>query len=333
MAEPADDRTGAPLRELAGQAVLAAVGAAALTRERAEAIVEDLVRRGTLSHADARGLADELVESSRPGSSGLTARAGAALGGVFRELGLVMEADLAELELRVAQLEHRLSLLERGSGRDRPARRRPYTARMRARPAVRQLGRLSEIGQVAARHGFGYLLETRRPFRWRRAAEADGPSRGQRLRELLDELGPTFVKFGQLLSTRPDLVPPDIVAELRALQDDVRPFPFAEVEATLERELGLTVERLFLELDREPVAAASIGQVHRAVLPNGERVAVKVQRPQAPRQIEADLELLYQAARIVQPAGQGAPIHRHRRDRRRVRALDPPGARLPRRGA
>ncbi len=164
---------------------------------------------------------------------------------------------------------------------------------------MRQLGRLSEIGQAAARHGFGYLLETRRPFRWRRAAEADGPSRGQRLRELLDELGPTFVKFGQLLSTRPDLVPPDIVAELRGLQDDVRPFPFAEVEATLERELGLTVERLFLELDREPVAAASIGQVHRAVLPNGDRVAVKVQRPQAPRQIEADLELLYQAARIV----------------------------------
>ncbi|MCL4290590.1 MAG: hypothetical protein KJ051_09995 [Thermoleophilia bacterium] len=113
MAGPADDRAGAPLRELAGQAVLAAVGAAALTRERAEAIVEELVGRGSLSHADARGLADELVESSRPGGSGLTARAGAALGGVFRELGLVMEADLAELELRVAQLEHRLSLLER----------------------------------------------------------------------------------------------------------------------------------------------------------------------------------------------------------------------------
>ncbi len=172
---------------------------------------------------------------------------------------------------------------------------------MRARPAVRQLGRLSEIAQVATRHGFGYLFETRSKLRpWRRLPEereGEGSTRGQRLREMLDELGPTFVKFGQLLSTRPDLVPPDIVFELRALQDDVHPFPFDEVEATLERELGLTTEQLFLEIEETPVAAASIGQVHRAVLPNGERVAVKVQRPQAPRQIEADLELLYQAAR------------------------------------
>jgi ubiquinone biosynthesis protein len=172
---------------------------------------------------------------------------------------------------------------------------------MSARPAVRQLGRLSEIAQVATRHGFGYLFETRSKLRpWRRLPEereGEGSTRGQRLRELLDELGPTFVKFGQLLSTRPDLVPPDIVFELRALQDDVHPFPFDEVEATLERELGLRAEQLFLEIEETPVAAASIGQVHRALLPNGERVAVKVQRPQAPRQIEADLELLYQAAR------------------------------------
>ena len=176
---------------------------------------------------------------------------------------------------------------------------------MSARPATRRIGRVSEIAQVAARHGFGYLFETRRvslrPWRLSEGeAEAgEGSARGRRLRELLDELGPTFVKFGQLLSTRPDVVPPDIVFELRALQDDVRPFPFSEVEETLRRELGLTAEQLFLELEQTPVAAASIGQVHRAVLPNGERVAVKVQRPQAARQIEADLELLYQTARVV----------------------------------
>jgi ubiquinone biosynthesis protein len=181
---------------------------------------------------------------------------------------------------------------------------------MSARPAARQLGRLSEIAQVAARHGFGYLFETRSVLRpWHRREEeraGEGSPRGQRLREMADELGPTFVKFGQLLSTRPDLVPPDIVFELRALQDDVHPFPFPDVEAVLERELGLSAERLFLELEEVPAAAASIGQVHRGVLPNGERVAVKVQRPQAPRQIEADLELLYQAARYT---------------RKRVRAL------------
>ncbi len=176
---------------------------------------------------------------------------------------------------------------------------------MRLWPGSGRIGRASEITQVAARHGFGYLFETRRFSRrpWKLSDEeiglGEGSARGRRLREMLDELGPTFVKFGQLLSTRPDVVPPDIVFELRALQDDVHPFRFAEVEQTIEEELGLTTDKLFLELEQTPVAAASIGQVHRGVLPNGERVAVKVQRPQASRQISADVELLYQAARVV----------------------------------
>src|SRR5438477_5255608 len=174
-----------------------------------------------------------------------------------------------------------------------------------AQPATRNLGRLSEIAQVAVRHGFGYWFDTHRltdlfPRRGPRLALDGQPSqRGQHLRDLLDELGPTFVKFGQLLSTRPDVVPPDIIAELRGLQDDVRPFPFEHAERVIEEDLGNSIERLFLEFEREPVAAASIGQVHRAVLPNGKTVAVKVQRPGAPRQIEADIGLLYQAARLV----------------------------------
>ncbi|HUJ91924.1 MAG TPA: AarF/ABC1/UbiB kinase family protein, partial [Gaiellaceae bacterium] len=132
------------------------------------------------------------------------------------------------------------------------------------------------------------------------AAAQDGTSaRGQHLREVFEELGPTFVKFGQLLSTRPDVVPPDIIAELRPLQDDVRPFPFAEVERVIEEELGNSITRLFLDFDEVPVAAASIGQVHRATLPNGRAVAVKVQRPNAQRQIEADVQLMYQAAKLV----------------------------------
>jgi len=176
---------------------------------------------------------------------------------------------------------------------------------MSTRPAVRQLGRLSEIAQVAAKHGFGYVFDSRRldglPFRHREVevAQDGGSSRGQRLRAMLDELGPTFVKFGQLLSTRPDVVPPDIVFELRNLQDAVTPFSYEYVEQVIQEDLGLTVEQAFLEFEREPVAAASIGQVHRAILPNGRRVVVKVQRPDAPRQIEADLELMYQAARFA----------------------------------
>ena len=164
----------------------------------------------------------------------------------------------------------------------------------------RRLGRLSEIAQVSARHGFGYLFETRLP--WRQTAGDDAmasSARGQRLREMLDELGPTFVKFGQLLSTRPDVVPPDIVRELKQLQNDVSSFPFEQVRQVIEYELDITLERAFLEFDATPLAAASIGQVHRARLPDGTDAVVKVQRPDAPEKIEADLELLYQAAKLV----------------------------------
>ncbi len=181
-----------------------------------------------------------------------------------------------------------------------------------AQPATRNVRRLSEIAQVAVKHGFGYFFERHRLtdlFPWiDRDGQAETPSdRGRRLREMLEELGPTFVKFGQLLSTRPDIVPPDVLVELQKLQDDVRPIPFAEVERVVREELGLTIEQAFLEFDERPTAAASIGQVHHALLPNGERVAVKVQRPNAPRQIESDIALLYQAARLA---------------KERVRALD-----------
>ncbi|HLE99824.1 MAG TPA: AarF/ABC1/UbiB kinase family protein [Gaiellaceae bacterium] len=168
---------------------------------------------------------------------------------------------------------------------------------------TRTLARLGEIAQVATRHGFGYFLRRHRLgdlVPWGvRGEEATISDRGRRLREMLDELGPTFVKFGQLLSTRPDVVPPDIVVELRRLQDDVTPFPFAEVSEVVEAELGLTIEQAFLEFDEAPIASASIGQVHRAVLPDGQEVAVKAQRPAASAQIEADLSLLYQAARLL----------------------------------
>src|SRR5215813_10305180 len=121
---------------------------------------------------------------------------------------------------------------------------------MATEPKQRTIGRLSEIGRVATRHGFGYVVERRR----RPAEEQDRPSdRGRRLREMLDELGPTFVKFGQLLSTRPDVVPMDIVQELRKLQDDVSPVPFSDVEHVIEAELGLTIERAFLSFEPIPV--------------------------------------------------------------------------------
>ena len=166
----------------------------------------------------------------------------------------------------------------------------------------RRIGRLSEIGRVATRHGFGYMIDRRRSNDATHLAD-----RGRRLREMLDELGPTFVKFGQLLSTRPDVMPPDVIAELRSLQDDVTPIAFSEVRRVVEAEIGLTIEQAFVAFDEVPLAAASIGQVHRATLPTGDAVVVKVQRPEAPRKVESDLQLMRSAAKVV---------------RERVRALD-----------
>lgn len=159
------------------------------------------------------------------------------------------------------------------------------------------LARVGEIAQVAARHGFGYVFGRREATV--PAGEVRNRDRGRRMRAMLDELGPTFVKFGQILATRPDIVPADIVEELRGLQDDVRPEPFDRVRRVVEEELGLTLERAFLSFDEQPIAAASIGQVHQAVLPGGHDVVVKVQRPDAERRIEADIQLMYQVARIA----------------------------------
>jgi len=169
---------------------------------------------------------------------------------------------------------------------------------------IRNLERIREISEVAIRHGFGYFFERHRLFglmRIRRRRGQPPPAQlGRHLREMLDELGPTFVKFGQLLSTRPDIIPTDIVQELVKLQDRVSPFSFEVVKEVIQEDLGLTLERAFESFDPEPLAAASIGQVHAAVLPGGRKIVVKVQRPGASRQIRKDLDLLTQFAELVE---------------------------------
>jgi ubiquinone biosynthesis protein len=160
------------------------------------------------------------------------------------------------------------------------------------------IARLREIGEVAARHGFGMVLDPRRRSAPAADVEIQGRNRGQRLRDTLDELGPTFVKFGQLLSTRPDIVPPDVIKELRTLQDAASPVPAATIRAAVESELGLRIDQVFEEFDDVPLASASIGQVHRARLPEGREVVVKVQRPEAEETLKADISLLDQIARI-----------------------------------
>lgn len=125
-------------------------------------------------------------------------------------------------------------------------------------------------------------------------------SRPERLRMALEELGPTFIKLGQLLSTRPDFIPPDYLVELTKLQNDVPPFSYDEVEEIFLSEMGQKPENIFLEFDKTPIAAASIGQAHKGVLKNGDKVVVKVQRPDIEMIIGVDLEILSHLANLME---------------------------------
>jgi ubiquinone biosynthesis protein len=147
------------------------------------------------------------------------------------------------------------------------------------------LGRAWRIGRVLAGAGL-------RSARGTGGSDGETRARAQRLRAALDELGPTFAKLGQILSTRPDLLPPAVVEELATLQDRVTPLSEAEVVSMMERELHVPWEDVFASIDPEPLAAGTIAQVHRATLEGGQKVVVKVQRPNAERDISQDLRLL-----------------------------------------
>ncbi len=170
-----------------------------------------------------------------------------------------------------------------------------------------RIARLIRIHMVAMRFGLDEFVlghqrvRGLRPFVnrvlfWRDLSQP----RGVRLREALQALGPLFVKFGQMLSTRRDLLPPDISDELAKLQDRVPPFPAEQVLATLARAYGKPIDQVFKSFDLAPVASASVAQVHFAELPNGTPVAVKVLRPDVHRVIEHDVALMHTAAGLVE---------------------------------
>ena len=162
------------------------------------------------------------------------------------------------------------------------------------------LRRFAQISRVLVRHGFGFVFDVRRDRRENKGLqEFLAPNFGVRMRRSLDDLGPTFVKFGQVLSTRSDIFPEGILYELQKLQDTARPMPAGRAQAIIERELGAPVDEVFSQFDPVPLGSASIGQVHRAVLRTGEIVAVKVQRPEAPGRVAADLELMREFADFV----------------------------------
>jgi ubiquinone biosynthesis protein len=160
------------------------------------------------------------------------------------------------------------------------------------------VSRLAAIGRVAAAKGWSHYAE-RLGLGSPGPAPAAAGSDARRLREALEELGPTFVKFGQMLSQRDDLFPADLVAELRSLQDHVGSFPAETARRIIEAETGRKVEALFAGFDERPLAAASVAQVHRATLADGAQVIVKVQRPGIEETVEADIAVLRRLARML----------------------------------
>lgn len=177
-------------------------------------------------------------------------------------------------------------------------------------PIVRQaryLGRYRQIAQVLGHHGFGYLVEQlglanllSLPRRIVRHSVPDPLSGPERLRQTLIALGPTFVKLGQMLSTRADILPPAFLIELTKLQDTVPPFPADVAITIIETELGRPLHKMFRDFSEEPLAAASLGQVHAATLHTGDKVVVKVQRPDIQQTVALDLAILNDIAALAQ---------------------------------
>lgn len=175
---------------------------------------------------------------------------------------------------------------------------------------VRDLARLQEIAAVLIRHGFGELIrrtgigtlleKAGRRLPWLPVEDLAQPDLPQRVRHALEDMGPSFIKLGQLLSTRVDLLPPPWIEALAQLQRCVPPVPFDALRAQLETELGAPIDALFAEFRQEPLATASIAQAHRARLPDGREVIVKIRRPGIEKVIDADLSLMRKLARILE---------------------------------
>ncbi len=178
---------------------------------------------------------------------------------------------------------------------------------------ARHLQRYQQIVSVLARHGFSSALENLQADRYlplsrifiRQKTPPTSLTRAQHFRQALEELGPTFVKFGQVLSTRPDVVPPDYIVELTKLLDRVPALDWSVILDTLEREYGRNPLDIFTEIDPVPLGSASLSQVHAAVLPGVGDVVIKVQRPHIHQVISADLEILKDLAQLAQRTAWG----------------------------
>ncbi len=183
--------------------------------------------------------------------------------------------------------------------------------------AVSDIGRLGRISAVLIRHGFGNVVDRlgvpglRKSQRRREVDEASSDPAGtaRRLRAVFEELGATYVKLGQVLSTRPDLLPPEFIRELSLLQDQSSPMPFAVVKEQVEEALGQPLDVVFRSFSEKELATGSIAQTHLAVLPDGRELVVKVQRPGLHELIRSDIDLLYLFARLLEATIEEAHLY------------------------
>ncbi|MBI2901204.1 MAG: AarF/ABC1/UbiB kinase family protein [Planctomycetes bacterium] len=180
------------------------------------------------------------------------------------------------------------------------------------RTALHDLERLSDISKVMARHGFDQIAEIVRGTKEGATRLTDKELVGapRRFKLLLQDLGPTFIKLGQVLSTRPDIMPSAYITELKTLQNKVEPLDFAVISKAIQDGLGKPLDQVFARLDEKPLATASIAQVHRAELPDGRKVVVKVQRPGIDKTIRADVDLLYVLARLLDATIEESGLYR-----------------------
>ncbi len=178
--------------------------------------------------------------------------------------------------------------------------------------AINDLGRLKDISVVLAKHGFDQVAEKLTGGKGDLDAEAvrDLATAPRRFKNLLQDLGPTFVKLGQILSTRPDLLPSGYINELKTLQSDVAPLEFDVIAKALEESLHQPLEDAFQRVEETPLASASIAQVHRATLKGGASVVLKVQRPGIEKTIRSDLHLLYLVARLLEATIEEGSLYR-----------------------
>jgi ubiquinone biosynthesis protein len=197
---------------------------------------------------------------------------------------------------------------------------------------VRDLGRLREVAQVLVKHGFGLLVGGIELPGFPKTDARVLESNPERVVSAIQELGPTYVKLGQVLSTRPDILAPEYIEALQQLQDDVRPIPSAAVHVELARELGEDWRTRVATFDEAPLATASIGQVHTGTLHDGTEVVFKVRRPGAERTVRADLAILqFLARRLVAEFPEASSVDVDGVIRR-VQPLHPRGDGLPRGG-